>query len=217
MLVFYSVKFKYNFKTNIMKKIYYLCVILFISNTQFVVSQVGINTTSPQETLHVEGTLRVTNTNNTTITTKLAGTCAQGTVSDILVGENLSLDSNVLSANSGKYGIVDVSIPVVVVNQVFDNLELNVSGANLNKVIFRLNTGTSMNFTIRGIKGGTDGRHIIIYNTSTANMKIDHLMSSNPINSIDDLGSGTQTNGIGTVELVYDGVTKKWLIINVRS
>jgi hypothetical protein len=42
-------------------------------------------------------------------------------------------------------------------------------------------------------------------------------MSSNPINSIDDLGSGTQTNGIGTVELVYDGVTKKWLIINVRS
>jgi LEA14-like dessication related protein len=208
---------KITLKLNTMKNIYYLCVFLFISNTQFIFSQVGINTTSPQETLHVEGTLRVTNTNNTTVTTKIAGTCAQGTVSDILVGENLILKSNVLSANSGNYGIVDISIPVIAVNQVFDNLDLNVGGVNLDKVIFRLNTGVSMNFTIRGIKGGTDGRHIIIYNTSTGNMKVDHLMSSNPINSIDDLGSGTQTNGIGTVELVYDGVTKKWLIINVRS
>jgi hypothetical protein len=200
-----------------MKKIYYLCVLLIIFSSQFAISQVGINTTSPQETLHVEGTFRVTNTNNTTTTTKIAGTCAQGTVSDILVGENLSLESNVLSANSGKYGIVDISIPVIVVNQIFDNLDLNVGGANLNKVIFRLNTGSAMNFTLRGIKGGTDGRHIIIYNTSTGNMKIDHLMSSNPVNSINDLGSSTQTNGVGTVELVYDGVTKNWLVIAIRS
>ena len=200
-----------------MKKIYFISVILLISTTQFVFSQVGINTTSPQETLHVEGTLRVTTTNNTTTTTKLAGTCGQGTVADIIVGENLTLESNVLSANSGKYGIVDISLPVVVVNQVFDNLDLNVGGANLNKVIFRLNTGSSMNFTLRGITGGTDGRHIIIYNTSTANMKIDHLLSSNPNNSINDLGSSTQTNGVGTVELVYDGVTKNWLVIAIRS
>ncbi|MEQ3690514.1 MAG: hypothetical protein ABNG98_03250, partial [Flavobacterium sp.] len=195
----------------------FLCVLLIIFSSQYAISQVGINTTSPQETLHVEGTLRVTNTNNTTTTTKLAGTCGQGTVSDILVGENLTLNSNVLSANSGNYGIVDIALPVVVVNQVFDNLELNVGGVNLNKVIFRLNTGVSMNFSLRGIKGGTDGRHIIIYNTSTANMKIDHLMSSNPVNSINDLGSSTQTNGVGTVELVYDGVTKNWLVINIRS
>jgi hypothetical protein len=200
-----------------MKKFYFLCVLLIIFSSQYAISQVGINTTSPQETLHVEGTLRVTNTNNTTTTTKLAGTCGQGTVSDILVGENLTLNSNVLSANSGNYGIVDIALPVVVVNQVFDNLELNVGGVNLNKVIFRLNTGVSMNFSLRGIKGGTDGRHIIIYNTSTANMKIDHLMSSNPVNSINDLGSSTQTNGVGTVELVYDGVTKNWLVINIRS
>lgn len=200
-----------------MKKVYFLCVLLIIFSSQFAVSQVGINTTSPQETLHVEGTLRITNTNNITNTTKITGFGTQGTVSDILVGENLTLISNILSANSGKYGIVDISIPVIVVNQVFDNLDLNVDGINLNKIIFRLNTGSAMNFTVRGIKGGTDGRHIIIYNTSTGNMKVDHLMSSNPANSIDDLGSGTQTNGIGTVEMVYDGVNKKWLIINVRS
>ena len=121
---------KITLKLNTMKNIYYLCVFLFISNTQFIFSQVGINTTSPQETLHVEGTLRVTNTNNTTVTTKIAGTCAQGTVSDILVGENLILKSNVLSANSGNYGIVDISIPVIAVNQVFDN-QADYSGSSL--------------------------------------------------------------------------------------
>jgi hypothetical protein len=200
-----------------MKNIYYLCAILFIYNVQFGYSQVGINTTSPQETLHVQGTLRVTNTNNTTTTKKITGTGVLGTFSDITVGENLSLDSNVLTANAGKYAITDIFLPVVMVNQVFDNLDLDVGGANLNKIIFRLNSALSMNFSLRGIKGGTDGRHIIIYNTSTANMKIDNLMSSNPANSINDLGSSTQTNGIGTVELVYDGVTQKWLVISIRS
>lgn len=200
-----------------MKKIYFKCVLLIILSSQLAISQVGINTTSPEETLHVEGTLRVTNTNNTTTTTKLAGTCAEGTFSDVLVGDNLTLESNVLSANSGKYGLIDISLPITTVNQVVDNLDIDVSGVNINKVIFRLNTGSSMNFSIRGIKCGTDGRHIILYNTSSANMKIDNLMSSNPINTIDDLGQSTQTNGIGTVEMVYDGVTKKWLVINIRS
>jgi hypothetical protein len=200
-----------------MKNIYYLCAIMFLYTAQFGFSQVGINTTSPQETLHVGGTLRVTNTNNTTTTTKITGTGVLGTVSDIAVGENLSLNNNVLTANAGKYAIADISIPITVSNQVLDNLELNVGGSNLNKIVFRISTGSSWNYSLRGIKGGTDGRHIIIYNTSTGNMKVDHLMSTNPINSIDDLGVSTSTNGIGTVELVYDGVTQKWLVVSIRN
>jgi hypothetical protein len=200
-----------------MKNIYYLCVFIFISNTQFVFSQVGINTDDPKETLHVDGTARITDTDNTTTTTKITGTGNLGTISDIAVGENLSLENNVLSADAGKYGIVDISLPVTVVNQNFDNLELDINGVNLHKVLFRLNTGVSMNFELSGIKGGTDGRHIIIYNSSTGNMKINHLSSSNPIDSIDDLGSSTATNGVGAIEMVYDGVTQTWLVINVRS
>ena len=75
-----------------------------------------------------------------------------------------------------------------------------------------------MGFSVSGIQGGTDGRHILLYNSSSSNMKIDHLDgSSAAINQIDNLGLVTATNGIGTIELVYDGTLNKWIVINVRS
>lgn len=182
-------------------------------------AQVGIGTTSPLSTLHVEGTMRVTNTNNTTTTTKLAGTCDSGIVADVKVGRNLSLVNNVLNAadsDNSSYKVAAIKMVTPFSNYVFDNLDLQLSGANAGVVVFRL-YGSTQNFSIKGISGGTDGRHIILYNSSAVNMKMDHMISSIPVNNIDTIGSSTSTSGIGTVELVYDGSSSKWIVISIRD
>jgi hypothetical protein len=203
-----------------MRKNYFLIMacVVFMPFSQMGLAQVGIGTTSPQSTLHVEGTMRVTNTNNTTTVTKLTGTCAQGIVADIKVGKGLSLSSNELasSVNTAFYGVASITMTTPVSNFAFDNLNLNLAGANSDVVIFRF-TGSTANFSIKGIAGGTTGRHVILYNSSPVNMKIEHLLSSTSANSIDTIGTSTSTSGIGTVEMVYDGSIQKWIVIAIRD
>jgi hypothetical protein len=203
-----------------MRKLYFLqaFVLLFILSGLTSKAQVGIGTTNPLSTLHVVGTFRVSNTNDTTITTKLTGTCAQGIVSDIAIGNNLSLSGNVLSstANNSKYKIASIKLTTTSSGQVFDNIDLDLNGTNVDVVLFKFHSST-LNFSIRGIRGGTDGRHVILYNSSSVNMKIDHLSSSVPANTIDTIGSSTSTSGVGTVELVYDGAASQWIVIAIRD
>ena len=188
--------------------------ILFL--TQFNYAQVGIGTTNPQATLHVEGNLRVTNTNNTTTSTDLLGNGTQGDVTSIKVGLGLTLNNNELTAGSPtKYRIANIPITTTAPNQVFDNMNYDLNGANLDIVIFRL--AAAHNYTIAGISGGTDGRHLIIYNSNAVNLSINNMGSSIPANNIDTLGSSTATSGVGTIELVYDGALAKWIVINIRN
>ena len=186
---------------------------------QFNYAQVGIGTTNPQATLHIEGNLRVTNTNNTTTSTDLLGNGAQGDVTSIKVGEGLMLKDNELTASGTgsptKYKIAAIPITTTAPNQVFDNMNYDLSGANLDIVIFRL--AAAHNYTISGLTGGTDGRHLIIYNSNAVNLTINNMSSSIPANSIDTLGSATATSGVGTIELVYDGTLAKWIVINIRN
>ncbi|MGX7666568.1 hypothetical protein [Flavobacterium pedocola] len=193
-----------------------VAILLFFQHSY---AQVGVGTTNPLSTLHVNGTMRVTNTNNTTTTTKLTGTCTQGIVSDVTIGPNLSLVNNVLSAGDGDnsvYKVAAVKMTTPTSNFVFDNLNLDLSGANDGVVVFRL-YGSTQNFSIRGIQGGVDGRHIVLYNSSPVNMKMDHMMSSVPANRIDTIGASTSTSGIGTVDLVYDGANSKWIVLAIRD
>ncbi|MEW5675328.1 hypothetical protein ABGT15_03355 [Flavobacterium enshiense] len=182
-------------------------------------AQVGVGTTNPLSTLHVNGTMRVTNTDNTTTTTKLAGTCGQGIIADVKIGQNLTLINNELSAagtDNSTYKVASVKLTTLAANQVFDNLDLQLNGVNAGVVVFRL-YGSLHNFSIRGIQGGTEGRHIILYNSSPVNMKMDHMISTISTNTIDTIGTATSTSGIGTVELVYDGNASKWIVISIRD
>ena len=183
-------------------------------------SQVGIGTVDPQSTLHVEGTFQVSNTNDVCDAEKLAGIGPTGRVTNVIVGPNLTLTGNVLSANAGSnnafYKIATIPVAPPFPNYTYNDFEMDINGANSNVVVFRL-VGATNNFSLSGIRGGTDGRHIIIYNANAVNMKIDHLVGSLPQNQIDTLGSSTSTSGIGTVELVYDGVLLKWIVVNIRD
>lgn len=190
----------------------------FVSMPLF--SQVGIGTVAPQSTLHVEGTFQVSSTDNVCTADKLAGIGPTGRVTNVIVGSNLTLTGNVLSANTGNnnafYKIATIPVAPPFPNYSYNNFDMDITGANTDVVIFRL-VGATNNFTISGIIGGTDGRHIILYNANPVNMKIDHLVGSLPQNQIDTLGSATATSGIGTVELVYDGTLLKWIVVNIRD
>ena len=202
-----------------MKKYKLIADIFILFLTQFNYAQVGIGTTTPQATLHVEGNLRVTNTNSTTTSEAILGNGAQGDVTSIKVGEGLLLKDNELTAKgTGSptlYRIANIPITTTAPNQVFDNMNYNLGGANLDIVIFRLSA--AHNYTISGLSGGTDGRHLIIYNNNAVNLSINNMGSSIPANNIDTLGSSTATSGVGTIELVYDGALAKWIVINIRN
>lgn len=208
-----------------MKKYYFLSkstlsvFLLFVLSPIF--SQVGVNTNNPQETLHVNGTARVTNTENVTTSTKMLGVDSRGTMTNITVGNNLQLNNNVLTANVvvadiSKYKLATFSVPTTSTNQNFD-LDLDLNGINIDKVIFRL-TATH-NFSVRSLIGGSEGRHVILYNASNVNMSIidDYCPVGPCINTIDTIGTSTSTSGVGTVELVYDSIASKWIVINIRD
>src|SRR3990167_3402250 len=187
------------------KKYKLIARIILLLIVQFNYGQVGIGTTNPQATLHVQGNVRVTNTNNTTTSTQLLGNCAQGDITSIKVGDGLLLKDNELTASGTgtptKYKIANISIVTSAPNQNFDNVNLDLSGVNSDIVIFRM--GPLHNYTISGISGGTDGRHLIIYNSSAVNLTINSMSSLTPANNIDTLGSSTSTSGVGTIEFVY--------------
>lgn len=182
--------------------------------------QVGINTTSPQATLDINGDLKIANTADVTTSNKLLGICDDGYVTNVKVGTGLSLSGNELNAlgdgDPTIYKIAHIPMNTTMSNQNFNNLNLDLSGLNKNKVIFRL--VASHNYTITGITGGIDGRHLIIYNSSAVNLTIDSMSGlSSPMNRIDTLGSSTATSGVGTIEMVYDGTSSKWIVINIRD
>ena len=203
-----------------MKKLIYIIAII----PQLFFAQVGIGTVTPEETLHIEGTLRVTNTKSTT-PTKITGFDANGTMSEITVGDNLELNGNTLNVvlpstantNTTNYGIATINVADGTPNQKFNNLNIDLNGANANTVLFKLE-GRTKNYTITGIEGGTHGKHIILFNVSTSNLTFNNEdNNSDAQNRIITLDNNINTSGQGTAEFVYDGGLQRWILINFRN
>ncbi len=181
-------------------------------------SQVGIGTTDPKETLHINGTLRI-QAIETTASEKIIGLDTNGTVAEVKVGDNLLLEEGTLhSTGSSKYFVRTIPIVTLASGHQFHNLELDLGGLNKDIVVFRL-SGATNSFEVTGIKGGTDGKHILLMNVSTKNFKVtNESTGSIAANRISTLGTVfEQTSGEGIVELVYDGVFGRWIIINFRN
>lgn len=188
----------------------------------FLFAQVGINTTTPQETLHIEGTLCVTDTSTKT-PTKIAGMDPSGTVAGITIGANLQLTGNVLSANAVSassptvYLVQSISIPTGPPGEEMNDLDMDISGTNVDKVVFRL-TGRTNNYKITGIAGGTDGRHLVLYNVESVNLTlVAESTASAAENRLETLANNVATSGKGTAEFVYDGASKRWILIGFRD
>ncbi len=185
---------------------------------QGISAQVGIGTTEPLETLHVNGTVRIENL-SVDESTKIAGFDSKGTVSEVGVGDNLTLTNGTLHSNgSTKYFVSTYLTPTLYSNFEFNNVDLQLGTVNKNVVVFRL-SGSLHNYAFTGISGGTDGKHIILLNISANNFKIINESSSSlPENRISTLTGGfEQTSGEGLVELVYDGVSQRWIILSFRN
>ena len=201
-----------------MKNLLYLNLTVFILFINFFsFAQVGINTTTPQDTLHVNGTLRVTNTNSNT-PTKLMGQDDNGTLAEVGIGKNLELVDGTLNSSGSDYFVATIPMPQGFPNQAFNDINLGVNDINKGKTVFRL-TGRNNNYELTGIAGGVDGRHIILFNVSVANFKIfNESTNSLPENRIITLSNNSVgTSGQGTAELVYDGTLQRWILFNFRD
>jgi len=99
------------------------------------------------------------------------------------------------------------------------DLDLQLTGSNLFKTVIRI-TGPSAWFSITGIADGTDGRHILLLNMTNVAMNVeDDHAGSIATNRINSLGNGPSegTQGNGAIELVYDGVLARWIVLAVRN
>ena len=142
-------------------------------------------------------------------------------VAGVTVGQNLELTGNVLSSTatgSAYYFVATISLPGGTSGQDYNNLNLDLLGGNISKTLFRL-TDRTAGYNITGISGGTDGRHIVLFNVSTSNLKIyDEDTRSLANNRIITLNNGfVNTSGQGTAELVYDGSLNRWILIGFRD
>jgi len=104
--------------------------------------QVGVGTNNPQETLHVNGTVRIDNTTSNNLNSiDLLGLDTNRTLNKIEVGQNLLLSNGILSAPSSPTGGTSYGIAIIsdnFANQTLHNYDLDLDGDNLNKTVFIL-------------------------------------------------------------------------------
>lgn len=182
-----------------------------------ILGQVGVNTTSPQETLHVNGKVRVDDATGRT-SVDVMGIDATGTLNKMDVGGALEIHNNTLIASgTGYYSVVDIAISTPTPNTRIDNIDLALDAANAYKTVIRF-TGQTQSFDITGIQGGIEGRHIVLLNSASVNMGvINNSNQSLATNRIVTYGSGPSeaTSGQGAIEMVYDGT--RWVVLNLRN
>lgn len=197
--------------SNIILKVFILLVSLPI------LGQVGINTSNPQETLHVNGKIRVDDASGRSAVSVL-GVDASGTLNKMDVAGAIEIHNNtIVASGTGYYSVVNIGINTPVPNTRIDNIDLGLDGVNTYKTVVRF-TGQTQSFDLTGIQGGVEGRHIILLNGQNVNMGV--LNNSNqslPLNRIVTYGSGPSeaTSGQGAIEMVYDGTS--WVVLNLRN
>ena len=200
-----------------------LCLLLFAPFTTY--AQVGINTIDPQEALHVNGKIRVTDTDvdvNRTMVS-IIGIDDEGTLNKINLSVDFVITNNTITTSgTTSYSVLDVDLGEYELNGEYTpgydivDFDLGIDNINAQETVIRF-LGQTEAFDISGIQGGVAGRHLILLNSSSYAMGvIDESNDSIAANRILTYGSNTaSTEGQGAIELVYDGT--RWILINIRD
>ena len=213
----------YVLKISIMKK---KVLILIVSLTTVMQAQVGIGTLNPQETLHVQGDLIVEGFSEFDNSTSLVGADSEGNLTVLNLDNQLTLENNSLQlASSTSYGLGDMDLSGISVgsgNLVHNlDLQLGLGEANEGMVVVNVHDLPS-NIKLTGIQDGVDGQHLFFYHSDTKNIVF--IDESNPKasssasnNRIKVLAGSETISAEGSVELIYDGVSQRWLFLSIHD
>ena len=203
---------------------YKLILIIFTLTFFSTYSQIGIGTVDPQETLHIEGDLIVEGMSNSN-STVLVGADDEGTLTSLSLDNNLSIENNALQlVRSTVYNIGDMDISGIIINSTYvHDLDLQLGPGEINegKTVVKI-INAPANFKLTGIQDGVNGMHLFFYHLGTTTIQfIDQLNSNSllslPKNRINVLASSETISGEASVELIYDGITQRWLLLSVHD
>jgi len=203
-----------------MNKIY----LLFLCGSFSGLAQVGINTTSPSNTLDINGGIRIRDTKyleseQRMTAVKVMGLDVKGNVMELQLDDNLYLEDNVI-----KYSISQ--------EQVYSPPNLNRSVLN-NAVGIVLPGGTGRGRTVRLVNSAGDvsftGIDISVYDTpldahgvvvSLYSVSGEIEIKSEDTGSLPENrfllsdGSTLKSKQYNTLKLMYDGILQRWLVIS---
>ena len=196
-------------------------------------AQVGINTDSPQETLDVNGTVRISEIRNieSTENITLTGITGANTLSRSGNGGNIVILNNELNTApvTRELGYLDLGLEPIdtYVNGIpqINKLQLKIGQTEENvDATFITVFGYSTKYLLSGIDNGTEGRRVTLFfeNDSNNIKMLENDSSAIPKDRILTLAnSSISTSGEGFIELVYDDDAGndglgRWLVIKFR-
>ena len=182
---------------------------------------VGINTSEPQATLHVNGDFSF-DPNLTVTPTRLVGIVQNGGAREFELGDTFNISEGTLQVNEtvdpNIYLIGDVDqSPTSSINQ-YDNYDIGLGDVNQDKAVIRF-TGETAGYTVTGFSGGYDGRIVYYYNSQNHSVTFYNLNAdSDPENQIiTGSGANVSISNIGAAEFIYDASIQKWILVNLRG
>jgi len=204
-----------------MKSFITLCFLLILRVSN---AQTGVETNLPQETLHVNGTVRIDALNSNNLNAdRLLGVDINNTLQEVIVGDNLRLRTGELNANGATiYNIAFIDDNYA--DNTFNDLDLDLTGANENITVFVLNEiGLNQGqFRITGIKGGTNGRIIVLKllqentNLVLVDENDDGGTDSAPENRL-RIRNSLNVSNFGSFTLSYSEEFQRWVFINQQN
>ena len=204
-------------------------LLVFLMCASVLLAQVGIGTTNPQESLHIQGDLIIEGFSDLDDSTSLVGADDQGNLTNLNLDNQLTLENNTLSlAGMIYYGIGDMDLGGILVSpgNYTHNLDLQLGPGELNegKVVINVFNLPS-NIKLTGIQDGVDGMHLYFYHSGEFGINniifIDQAdpksFGSLPKNRIKVLATSETISAEGSIELIYDGVLQRWLFLSIHD
>ncbi len=199
------------------------CILLLLCSTQIGLGQnVGINTKNPQAKLHVAGDFKFTPDLSVTAT-RLIGSTPDGDLKELPLSDEFNIVNGTLEIteiqdeNIYLVGEIDQS-PFAIFLFSWNNMDLLLLTVNEFNTVFRV-FGETANYHVTGFADGFSGRIVYYYNSQLHNVTFKNLdpLSDSENQILTGTGGDKSINAEGVAEFVYDAVTQKWILVNIRT